>query len=115
MLDQILAKGYVARGWLGAAMQPVDSDAMRTRAGMTEDGGLVILSVEPDAPAALAGPDGGRRDRLPSTGNPVTRTDQVLELLAGDVVGKTLTVELVRGGKPERVELLVGERPRNRR
>jgi len=115
VLDQILAKGYVARGWLGAAMQPVRiSDTTRARAAMTRDGGLVILSVEPDAPAALAGLMVG--DVIVAIdGHPVQQSDQVLTLLAGDTVGRTLVVELIRGGKPERVEVLVGERPRTRR
>ena len=95
---QLLAKGYVARGWLGAAMQPVR-------------GGLVILSVEPDVPAALAGLMVG--DVIVSLdGHATEHPDQVLDLLSGDVVGRTLKVELVRVGKQVRVDLLVGERPR---
>jgi S1-C subfamily serine protease len=111
-LDQILAKGYVARGWLGAAMQPVRfSAAMRTRPGIGHEGGLVILSVEPEAPAALAGLMVG--DVIVALdGHPTAHPDRVLELLAGDVVGKSLRVDLVRGGRSERAELLVGERPR---
>ena len=114
-LDQILAKGYVARGWLGAAMQPVRfSAAMRTRPGIGHEGGLVILSVEPEAPAALAGLMVG--DVIVALdGHPTAHPDRVLELLAGDVVGKSLRVDLVRGGRSERAELLVGERPRTAR
>ncbi len=98
VMTQLLAKGYVARGWLGAAMQPVR-------------GGLVILSVEPDGPAALAGLMVG--DVIVSLDSHATEhPDQVLDLLSGDVVGRTLKVELVRGGKQVRVDLLVGERPR---
>lgn len=111
-IEQIVAKGYVARGWLGAAMQPVRfSEATRRRAGITQEGGLVILSVEPDAPAALAGLMVG--DVLVALdGRAVSHSDQVLEQLAGDVVGRTMAAELVRGGILERVELLIGERPR---
>jgi S1-C subfamily serine protease len=111
-IEQIVAKGYVARGWLGAAMQPARfSEATRRRAGITHEGGLVILSVEPDAPAALAGLMVG--DVLVTLdGRAVSHSDQVLEQLAGDVVGRTMAAELVRGGRLERVELLIGERPR---
>jgi S1-C subfamily serine protease len=112
---QLLARGYVARGWLGAAMQPARfSDAARKRAGINQEGGLVILSVEPEGPAALAGLIVG--DVIVGLdGNAIEHPDQVLDLLGGDVVGRTFKVELVRGGKQERVDLLVGERPRRTR
>jgi S1-C subfamily serine protease len=48
-------------------------------------------------------------------GQALEHPDQVLEILAGDVVGRTLAVQYVRGGKLEQVDLLVGERPRSRR
>jgi S1-C subfamily serine protease len=115
VVTQLLAQGYVARGWLGAAMQAARfTDAARKRAGINQQGGLVILSVEPDAPVALAGLMVG--DVIISLdGHAVEHPDQVLELLAGDVVGRTLKVELVRGGRQELVELLVSERPRRAR
>jgi len=101
VITQLLTKGYVARGWLGAAMQPVH-------------GGLVVLSVEPDGPAALAGLMVG--DVITSLdGHAVEHPDQVLDLLVGDIVGRTLKVELIRGGKQVRADLLVGERPRRTR
>ncbi len=117
VLGQLLSKGYVARGWLGAAMQAVRfPDAARSRIGLERAGGLVILSLEPDAPAALAGGGLMVGDVLIAIdGHAVEHTDQVLELLSGDAVGRTLAVDLVRGGAKERVELLVGERPRTRR
>ena len=115
VLEHLVTRGYVARGWLGAAMQPVRfSDAARGRIGLTRTGGLVILSVEADAPAALAGLMLG--DVIVALdGHPLEHPDQVLEVLAGDVVGRTLGVEFVRGGRLERVDLLVGERPRAHR
>jgi len=115
VLEHLLARGYVARGWLGAAMQPVRfSDAARGRIGIEQAAGLVILSVEPDAPAALAGLMLG--DVIVTIdGKALEHPDQVLEILAGDVVGKTLALKYVRGGKLEHADLLVGERPRSRR
>lgn len=115
VLEHLLARGYVARGWLGAAMQPVRfSDAARGRIGIEQAAGLVILSVEPDAPAALAGLMLG--DVIVTIdGQALEHPDQVLEILAGDVVGKTLALKYVRGGKLEHADLLVGERPRTRR
>ena len=39
-------------------------------------------------------------------------TDRVLFCFDGDTAGRTLPLELVRGGRLERLEVLIGERPR---
>ena len=50
-VQQLLERGYVARGWLGAAMQPVRfNPAAQRRLGLERDSGLVILSVEHEGP-----------------------------------------------------------------
>lgn len=113
VVEQLLARGYVARGWLGVAMAPVRFDtATRGRLGLP--GGLVVLSVEPDGPAAVGGLLVGdivvRLD-----GKQMEDTDDVMERLAGDVVGTTIKLDLVRGGQRAEAEVLVGERPRGRR
>ena len=112
VLNQLLDRGFVARGWLGAAMQPVRfSAAARERLGLGQTGGLVLLSVEPDAPAAAAGLLVG--DVIVGLdGKPVEHPDTVLELLAGDAIGRTIAADLVRGGARTRAEIRIGERPR---
>ncbi len=115
VLTQLAERGYVARGWLGAAMQPVRfHDAARRRLGLERDGGLVVVGLEPEAPAALAGLLLGdvivALDR-----RPVDDPEQVLEALGGDVVGRTLHLDLVRGGQRAEADVLVGERPQGRR
>jgi S1-C subfamily serine protease len=115
IVAQLLQRGSVARGWLGAAMQPVRfTKPLRERLGLTRAGGVVLLSIEPDAPAALAGLLVGDVV-IALDGHPIETLDQVLQFLAGDVVGKSCAVELVRGGAQTRVELLIGERPRRAR
>ncbi|HKU62172.1 MAG TPA: trypsin-like peptidase domain-containing protein [Gemmatimonadales bacterium] len=109
---ELLERGYVARGWIGVAMHPVRlNPGTRERLGLTRDGGLVVLSVEPDAPAARAGVLVGDVV-LAIDGQPVDSPEQVVDLLGGGAVGRVLTLDLVRGGARARVELTVGERPR---
>jgi len=114
VVRQLLDRGYVARGWLGAAMQPVRfSEAAATQLGMGSDGGLIILSIEPGGPAATAGMLIGdvivMLDR-----QPLDDINQLLRALSGDVVGKSLHFGVVRGGALVPVDVLIGERPRTR-
>ena len=110
---QLLERGYVARGWLGAAMQPVRfNSAAQRRLGLESDSGLVILSVEPDGPAASAGLLVG--DVLVKLGGrPIEDVEDLVDALgASDVVGRTFDLDLVRGGERVKADVLIGERPR---
>jgi S1-C subfamily serine protease len=112
-VQQLLERGYIARGWLGAAMQPVRfNPAAQRRLGLDSDSGLVILSVEPDGPAASAGLLVG--DVIVKLrGRPVETVDDLAEALwASDTVGRTLDLDLVRGGELVKAGVLIGERPR---
>src|SRR2546421_600914 len=53
VMTQLLERGYVARGWLGAAMQAVRLDPA-TQQRLKSEAGLLLLSVEADAPAVRA-------------------------------------------------------------
>jgi S1-C subfamily serine protease len=110
---QLLERGYVARGWLGAAMQPVRFNAAaRRRLSLEVDSGLVILSVEPDGPAASAGLLVGDVI-IKLGGRQVEHVEDVADALwATDVVGRTLELDLVRGGELIKADVLIGERPR---
>ena len=97
----------VARGWIGAAMQPVRLDK---EAGF----GLLIVSVEPDAPAAKAGLLLG--DVLIAVdGKRLESFDQLLDIVGSEAVGKRVKIEIVRGGSKRTVDLEIGERPRRPR
>jgi S1-C subfamily serine protease len=109
---ELLERGYVARGWLGIAMHPVRFDpGARERLGLGQNGGLVVLSVEPEAPAGRAGVLVGDVV-FAIDGQPVDSPEQVVDLLGGNTVGRVLKLDLVRGGARSRAEVTVGERPR---
>jgi S1-C subfamily serine protease len=110
--DELLERGYVARGWLGIAMHPVRfNPGARERLGLSHEGGLVVLSVEPDAPAARAGVLLGDVV-FAIDGHPVESPDQVVDLLGRGAVGRVLALDLARGGVRTRADVTVGERPR---
>ena len=101
-------RGSVKRGYLGILSQPVrlpDGE----RLGLAQRGGLLVVGVEEGSPAGRGGLIVG--DILATLdGQPIEDTDDLLVLLAGDRVGRTVSVKLVRGGELTEVEITVGER-----
>jgi len=113
VMTQLLERGYVAHGWIGTAMQPVQLDPA-TKQRLKRPGGLVLLSVEPDAPASRAGLLVG--DVVVAIdGKSVDGFDQLLDVLGGDVVGKKLRLEVVRAGQLVSIDVVIDERPRRGR
>lgn len=112
VLSALLTKGYVARGYLGAALQPVRfSEVARKRIGLNDSGGLVVLEVDPEGPASVGGLLLGDVV-VAANGQLVEGSEDLLRLLKPDMVGRTIKLDLVRGGVKTSAELLVGERPR---
>lgn len=103
VLDQILARGHVTRGYLGVGLQPVELPDHHK--------GLIVLSLEPEGPAAKAGVLIG--DILVSlAGTAVDDTDDIQGVLEGHGVGKSVEAEFLRGGSSRKVGIVIGERPR---
>jgi S1-C subfamily serine protease len=105
VLDELLANGGVRRGFLGIGMHPVELPG--------GGGGLVILSLEPNGPAAKAGIVVGDV-LLTLNGEAVIETDAVQSHLGAGSVGKSLSAGILRGGAPKTVEIVPMERPGRR-
>ncbi len=99
-----LVSGGVKRGWLGIGSQPV-----KLPEGAKQAVGLLIVSVEPGSPAASGLMLGDVL--LGFDGHAISDTDELQALLIGDRVGKAVPVDVIRGGKPETVQITIGERP----
>ena len=103
VVDEILARGHVARGYLGVGLQPVELPDHHK--------GLIVLSLEPEGPAAKAGVLIG--DVLVSLGGAaVADTDDIQSALEGHKVGEKIDAGVVRGGAELTVAVAIGERPR---
>ena len=109
VLEPLLTKGRVARGWLGAAVQPVlVPEALRDEAGQAQ--GLMVLGVTRDGPAAQAGVLMG--DILVALdGAAVAGASQLAGLLGPEAVGKQVELRLIRAGAVQSLTATVGERP----
>jgi S1-C subfamily serine protease len=103
VVDELLRTGHVSRGYLGLGLHPVSLPDGST--------GLIVLSAEPNGPAAVAGMLLG--DILVAlAGKPLSDTDEIQAILNGQSVGKPLAARIVRGGQVIELTITVGERPR---
>jgi S1-C subfamily serine protease len=111
VVDQLLAKGHVFRGYLGAGLQPLrrgrsPHDAQPSGTGR----GVLVVSIDSDGPAARAGLLVGD---IVMTWNakPIDRVREVMHLLGADSVGATVDLQLIRGGAQTALKVVLGERP----
>ena len=100
--SQLEAHGRVARGYLGLGLQPVTVEG--------GGGGLMVMSVDAKGPGAAAQIHQG--DVLVNwDGKPFGELQALLRSLGPNSVGKTLSIELRRGGQTQVTTLQVSERP----
>jgi S1-C subfamily serine protease len=108
--DALAKHGSVKRGYLGVRTQPVEiPDAGRKALNREQSHGLLVLWLEEGGPAAKGGLLVG--DILVAINSqPVDDPDDLFSALSSDTVGKSVSVEVLRGGRPETVSVTVGER-----
>ncbi|MEW6496954.1 MAG: trypsin-like peptidase domain-containing protein [Cyanobacteriota bacterium] len=110
VVDQLLAKGHISRGYLGVGMQPVRlPDTLKSSLNLGSVGGVIVVNIEPNGPADKAGVLIG--DVLVAIdGTPVKDTGEVQAMLGPQSVGQILKVQIVRGGALVEVAIVPGER-----
>ena len=106
--DTLATQGYIKRGYLGISSQLVHVPAGQ-RAGREQEHGLLIVKVEENSPAQRGGVMIG--DILITLDSHVVKDSEDLQIvLAGDRVGKTIPVEVIRGNAVQTLQVTVGQR-----
>jgi S1-C subfamily serine protease len=111
MADQLARTGSVKRGYLGVRSEAVElPDAAQKALKREQATGLLLISVERKSPAEagklivgdiLVGIDG----------QPVPDHDALFAHLTGEVVGKSIPMQVLRGGEPQTFTVEIGARP----
>lgn len=115
VVGQLLQKGRIARGYLGVGMQPVRlPESLKQSLNLNSDGGVILVSLETDGPAARAGAMIGDIF-VAFDGEMVSDTEDVLALLTPERIGRPISVAIVRGGTAAILTITIGERPRRER
>ncbi len=110
VVSQLVATGYVPRGWLGAALQSVRVGESAKAAAQGRDGGLLIVGLAEGGPAATSGLFVGDVV-LALDGVAVHEPNDVLAVLRQIVPGRAASFDVLRGGVYTRVIVTIGERP----
>jgi S1-C subfamily serine protease len=110
VVDALLQKGRIPRGYLGVGLQPIRlPENLVQTLKLEENRAVMILEVEPDGPAHQAGVVIG--DILVAlNGKAVQRLADVQAHLAGENIGNQARAEFLRGGALRVVTIVIGER-----
>lgn len=106
--DALQSHGRVQRGYLGVSTQRVHLPD-ELKAELNQKRGLLVVSVESSSPAAKAGLSMGDTI-IAFDGGAVQSHDDLLTLLAGDLVETAVPAKFVRGGEVHTTEITVAAR-----
>jgi serine protease DegS len=110
VMNEILTKGRVVRGWIG--ILPTDIDQTEAQRFRLAQAGVVVVKLVIGSPAAEAGIE--PRDIILSVnGVAVKSTQDTLTRIAAAKPGATVTITGIRGSERFESKVKVGERPRN--
>jgi serine protease Do len=112
VMDELVTKGQVVRGYVGITLQPID-ETMAQALKLKGTDGALVGDVVPDSPADKAGI---KRGDVVVAVNGMTVSDntQVRNLVAEGHPGKPMILGLIRNGARLDKTVTLGERPRER-
>ena len=110
VLGHLVRHGRVKRAVLGIAGQRTAIPRRLVRQhGLDREFGVLVMAMDPNGPAARAGMETG--DVVVALdGNAVTGVDDLLRLLSGETVGRTVVLSYLRRGDLKRADVVPIER-----
>lgn len=108
ILPQLVDRGRVARGYLGAETRDVDNDIRGLYKLPSETRGVQVVRAERGTPAARAGL---RKDDVITTVDrqPVTSYVQFNRLVAGKTPGTKVSIQILRDGREYTLDVEIGD------
>jgi serine protease DegQ len=110
VLDQLVQSGAVTRGWIGVAVQDLNSELAESLK-LSEVRGTLITEVFNGTPADQGGMKSG--DVLVAVdGKPVTDSAGMLTLISAIAPGSSAALKVIRAQKEIDLKVTVGKRPK---
>ena len=107
--NQLKAGGKVSRGWLGVVIQEVNKDLAESF-GLEKPAGALVAQVLDNGPAAKGGLQVGDVI-LSMNGQPIVMSADLPHLVGALKAGSKASLEVIRNGKRQNLELTVGAIP----
>ena len=108
IMEQLREKGSVTRGWLGVQIQPLTPE-LRESLKLDAAGGALVAGVVKGDPADKAGLKAGDVI-LEFDGRPVRSDRELVAVVGNALVGKKVTLKVVRDGKSLSIDVKVAKR-----
>lgn len=109
VMDSLITKGKVIRGWLGVTIQPLTRELAK-QFNLKEDKGALVGDVTEGGPAEKAGLQRG--DVITEyEGKKVDEPYQLRNMVANTAPGQEVDMKIIRGSKTETRKVTVGEIP----
>ncbi len=109
VMQQLINKGYVERGWLGIVPQPVPADIAETL--QMKNFGIFVTAVFKDSPAALAGVmPGDVVTRV--NGEELLDAQHAMRKISAFTPGEIITLDIIRGWDRIFLSAEVTQRPK---
>jgi serine protease Do len=109
IMDSLVKKGKVVRGWLGVSIQKVTAELSKQFSGKDESGVLVSDTTE-NGPADKAGIKRGDII-IEYDGRRVEEPYQIRNMVANNAPGEEHTLKVMREGNPLTITVVIGELP----
>ena len=109
VLDQLVNKGEISRGWLGVTIQSISPELQKSL-GLKDSKGALVADLVPNGPAEKAGVQRG--DVITTyDGKEVSSSNALPALVAGTPVGNTVGLKVLRNNEPKDLTVKVGKLP----
>jgi serine protease DegQ len=110
VLNQIVRTGSVTRGYIGVEQQNITAE-LASAFDLPQRDGVIVAGIVKDGPADKAGLKVGDI-LLKLDGEKIIDTTQMLNQIANFTPGEKKSIDLLRDGKPQQIQIEIGVRPK---